>query len=999
VVGPDNASFRELLRRHRLARALSQEALAERAGLSVDAIRALERGRRAAPRADTMARLADALALSPADRNALIAAATGQGEAMRVESERRPHPQALPTGGFLGSLAPGALIGRSGELGVLTAALEAAEQGEGRTVFLAGEAGIGKTRLGQEVTRRAAESGYLVLAGRCYADDQAVPYYPFLEIFAAAHGAAPPVLREAAGDRWPYLGVLVPDLLSPPPGGGTGDEQQRVFFAAGAFLAAIAADTPVLLLLDDLQWADSASLRLLRYIAHRERASRLLILATYRDAAAADNHPLQDVLRDLSREGVLQRVTIPRLALDATAALMAEVVEGRSISADLAGLIHARTGGNPFFISQLTRALVERGDLDRADGDAGQAVDQIELPETIRAVIQQRVRRLSAGTQQLLHEASILGDTFRVDDLARVTAADDEALDNALIEAERIGVIKERSPNMYGFDHGLTRQALYQALPARRRRRLHVRAGEIIESLPVRQREARAAELAWHFLEGDEPKRALPYALAAGDRAEAMFAHVEAELHYRTALQVAERLGEEGNLAGIHERLAAPLHRSGRYHEALDALERAAATYERQGDFLRLMPVMAEIAGVHGNRGTPAEGLSRLLSVLPRFESIEPSPSLIYLYASYGSLLFVLGRTAEHIEIAQRSVAIADTLDDLRARAVARAQLGLALLAVRRRHEGGPVLEEAMTLAEESGDLATFGHALNNVAYLAELRGDLDRSITLFERGLALSRRLGNPAQTVFMMVALARNYLYRGNWERARAYTEEAVQVNAELGTSWVAPYPVIGRGRLLLLGGEWECAQAELEHGLAIAEANADRQAREHARRLLAELDLMRGDPERAADHLAALGVTADGECANDGTPLPVLLTLARTQAALGSVTDALATVARVFEEADSAGEMLVAADALPLQATLLASAGDWAGAEKAYARGLELCRGFPYPYGEAQTLEAGARLFASRGMREQKHDLLREAEIIYHRLGATRDAARLAAHVASQ
>jgi tetratricopeptide (TPR) repeat protein len=377
-----------------------------------------------------------------------------------------------------------------------------------------------------------------------------------------------------------------------------------------------------------------------------------------------------------------------------------------------------------------------------------------------------------------------------------------------------------------------------------------------------------------------------------------------------------------------------------------------------------------------------------LLSLLPRFESSDPSPSLIYLYASYCSLLFVLGRTAEHIEIAQRSVAIADTLEDVRARAVARAQLGLALLAVRRRHEGRAVLEQAMELAEEAGDLATLGHALNNVAYLAELRGELDRSIALFERALALSQKLGNPAQTVFMMVALARNHLYRGDWERARAYSEDAVQVNRELGTSWVAPYPIIGRGRMLLLTGEWECAQAVLVDGLAVAEANADRQAREHARRLLAELDLLQGRPERAAEQVAQLGVT--GEDGN--VPLPVMLTLARISAAAGRVPEAVAGVESIIGQAEAAGELLVVADALPLQATVLAGVGDWQRAERAYARGVELCREFPYPYGEAQVLEAGGTILSAHGMQDRADELLAEARAIYRRLGAVKDAERL-------
>lgn len=390
----------EMIRQHRLAASLSQEVLADRAGLSVDAVQAIERGRRRAPRADTIVRLADALELGPDARGNLIAAAvSSSGESLHFRVDVMSpsdtfHPdQRLPTGGFLGSLAAESLVARADELASLQIAIDAAMVGDGRTVLLTGEAGVGKTRLVQEATREALSRGFLVAAGCCYETEQSTPYYPFLEMFATAYGAAPASLRDTAGTRWPYLGAILPAHLDVPEVGGGSDEQQRVLFAAKAFLDALTEHAPLALLLDDLQWADSASLRLLRHLVHHTRSSRILILGTYRDAAVDKTHPLNDVIRDLGREGLAERLPVGRLDPGGTAVLITTILDKESMAEEIIQLIYRRTEGNPFFIHQVIRQLVERHDISWEDGNwTARAVNEIEVPETVRAVIAQRAR-------------------------------------------------------------------------------------------------------------------------------------------------------------------------------------------------------------------------------------------------------------------------------------------------------------------------------------------------------------------------------------------------------------------------------------------------------------------------------------------------------------------------------------------------------------------------------------------------------------------------------
>jgi len=408
----------------------------------------------------------------------------------------------LPIGGFLGALPAGPLVARDDEVRRVMSAVHAVAGGSGRLVLLVGEPGVGKTRLAQEVTLAVRNRGFLVASGRCYAPQQVVPYYPFLEALATAYAAAPSGIRTSTQHRWPYLARLLPDQLGPAPTSSSEgqEEQQRLLRAVTGFLVAIAAEMPVALLLDDLHWADSATLDLLQHLARHTRAHRVLLLGTHRDLEVGRQRLLEQALRDLTREQLVERIEVRRLGQDETAALMAASFGETGMSKEFAGLVHEHTQGNPFFTQEVLRALVERGDVYRVNGGwSRRDVTEIEVPESIRSAIRERVSRLSDGTQAVLHEASVLGHTFAFDDLQALTGHSEDEVDAALEECDAAGLLRETGRETYGFNHVLTQQALYTDLSARRRRKLHLAAGEALERLYTNQATDHAAELAHHF--------------------------------------------------------------------------------------------------------------------------------------------------------------------------------------------------------------------------------------------------------------------------------------------------------------------------------------------------------------------------------------------------------------------------------------------------------------------------------------------------------------------
>ena len=701
--------FAQLVRRYRRDRGLTQEALAEAAGLSARGIRALEQGERTAPHTDTVQLLAAALQLSADDRARFESAARHLAGGETAGGRE----MAPPVGSFLGARPTGALIAREGEMVQALRLVEEVERGAGRVILLAGEAGVGKTRLAQQVMFGLGDRGFRVATGRCYEPRQALPYYPFLEALTTLHASCSTSHQAQVLSRWPSLGRLLPSQRLPGPSASAPlfsmdakEQQERLFWAVTEFVRSLTDTTSLALLFDDLHWADGSSLDLLQHVARHTRGDPILLLGTYRDVEVGRGHPLERAVRDLHRERLVERIAVQRLPPPGTAALIAATFEQEIVSEEFASLIHRHTDGNPFFTLEVLRGLVERGDIYREDGRwERREIAELSVPQSIRSASAERLSRLSEEAQDLLCEASVLGQTFCFDDLHVMAARREEEVEQALKEATQASLIGETGRDEYSFDHALTQQALYAELSGRKRRRLHLAAGGALEKLPEQLREKRAAELAWHFLQGEDQERALHWSVSAGDRAEAVFAHAEAEQQYLTALELARERGDQLREAEALEKLGKVLNNVARYDEALALLEEAAERDRQVADIKGEMRVAAEIGMAQRGRGTSKEGIAQLELMVERFEARGPSRELAVFYATLDRLYFAVGRYDDELAAAERASQLARQASDEYSLALAEAGRGTALAKLGRLRDGVRVLEEAIPLVETLGDV------------------------------------------------------------------------------------------------------------------------------------------------------------------------------------------------------------------------------------------------------------------------------------------------------
>src|SRR5215813_2082485 len=459
----------------------------------------------------------------------------------------------------------GQFVGRTHELAVLHEALEQSFAGHGRTVLLSGEPGIGKTRLTTELAAFAQQQHAHVWVGRCHEGDGAPPYWPWTQILRSyLTGWDTDTVRAELGAGAADIAQVMPEvgmrLALQPTAAGLDAEQARFRFfdSLTTFFLTAARRQPLVLIVDDLHWADTPSLLLLQFVAREIASAPVLMVGTYRDLALGRAHPLSQALGELVRTPDSQSLHLQGLSEADVAQVLAHSRLTRS--AALVTALHQRTEGNPFFLTEVVQLLAVEGP--QSTGGDQDAALAFPIPQSVQAAIGRRLHPLSADCQHLLQMAAVLGREFGVETLAVVghqigiNAAEDRLLE-LLEEAVALRVILEvpSAVGRYSFSHALIRETLYEELSALRRVRLHQQIAAILEHRYGSPAEAAAlphagaalAELAYHFFQaaqgGQAIDKAIAYARQAGEHAMSVFAYEEAVGHYERVLQALARHG------------------------------------------------------------------------------------------------------------------------------------------------------------------------------------------------------------------------------------------------------------------------------------------------------------------------------------------------------------------------------------------------------------------------------------------------------------------------
>jgi DNA-binding SARP family transcriptional activator len=619
-----------------------------------------------------------------------------------------------------------------------------------RVILLSGEAGIGKTRLAAEVARHAHGEGAVVLFGRCD-EDMGVPFQPFVEALEQVAQAGPTVdsLGRHAGD----LVRLVPELARVVPGlaprlhADPDTERYRLFDAVAGWLGAMSSEASVVLVLDDLHWAEKPTLLLLRHLVRSSEPMRLLVVGTYRDTDLDRAHPLVEVLADLRREPCTERLALSGLDAGGVREMLSNAggESGDDRAVELGELLWSETDGNPFFVEEILRSLGESGRLFRGVGSWNRDLEISELgvPDGVREVIGRRLSRLSDTANAVLAVASVIGAVIDFDVAVVVSGLSEEAVLDALDEATAASLLRETSSGTYEFTHAIVRSTLYEGLGATRRARRHRQVAEALEARANKD----VAALAYHFRHaGSADVRAVDYAAAAGERALERLAFDQAVAFFAQALEAADdvdagtsRRCELLVRLGTAQRLATlPAYRQ--------TLLDAARLAEQSGD----AELLAE-AALANNRGlASAVGMldsDRVHFIEAALEAIGEADSVKRARLLSVLALELIWRDPEmrRLDLADEAVAMARRLGDDVCLLDVWTAAHVACSVVDRVPALVAELPALLALAERIGDVHQLAVACGGGSLHCVEMGELDEADRLVERIGRLAVEVNNP--------------------------------------------------------------------------------------------------------------------------------------------------------------------------------------------------------------------------------------------------------------
>jgi DNA-binding SARP family transcriptional activator len=661
-------------------------------------------------------------------------------------------------------LVRGQIVGREDELTKVSEIWKRVSAGEARALLVSGEPGIGKTRLAREIVTLTKTSGAEVLSGECHAEDGA-PYAPIIQIIhntLASHETLP-LSENILADLIklvPELASQFPHMLPANPALDVQSEQRRLFDSVTSFIASFAQTTqsPLVVFIEDAHWADTGTLSLLRHLAQRASAThlKLLLLITYRDAEADldEAHKLRDVLLDLNREHLSDSVHLTRLDREATSDMLSTMLGSEGgISSDFLNAIFNETEGNPFFIEETCRALIETGNLYYAGGHWRRAdVQDFSLPPTVRGAILSRVQKLPQEVQELLRLAAIHGREFEAEILLGSGESGQTSMIEALELAQRAQlIVKSEREGRFAFTHALVPFALRESLSGLRRQRLHARAAESIESKSPDDVEI----IAYHYAAAGVNIKAIEYSNLAAERAEKVYAYDSAIRHKQTALdmldarEIKTRLTLLEELADLHFKLDQNARAIPIYLEALqlwrglaDADNWIAVRLQRKiGEATTSMNQFADYQRFAGtSRFSLEAGLALVQNQAPRPETIR--------------LLRTLSRDAWYI---------VSSADWDAAERYARS---------------------AVKMAEELNLPVELSSALESLSIVHGARGQFRERVEVCRRRLELSRdlRFTDYRERVNVAYQLGRALLSVGEYEAALIHAKEAEELSAAI-------------------------------------------------------------------------------------------------------------------------------------------------------------------------------------------------------------------------
>ena len=892
------------------------------------------------------------------------------------------------------------LVDRVAELGRLRADVERMVQSEGNFVLVGGEAGIGKTRIAEEISATTRVKRITTLYGRCSRREGKIPYAPWIEQIREFVRSSPPqFLYKVIGNHAAEVAKLVPEItasLGPVNAGSSGSvDQDRLSFIDGIsqLVVNISKEGPLLLIFDDMNWADAGTLDLILSAARQAGTHRILVLGIYRDVEVEEDSDLFEFLYEVKREKLGETLTLKGFGPEDTGLMIGEILGQKTVDAEFRDLVYSKTAGNPFFIEELVRSMVEQGVLFRtANGWDRKPISEIEIPSGVRTVIKQRLSNLDEEALGVLSVASVTSSEskeFSFALLKAVTGMDENKLVDAMDRILRTRLIRETKmaggrPG-FAFTDTRIRDAIYEEMTLLRRGRYHVKAAQAVEVIYKDRLEDVYGVLVYHYMKGNDQAKAMEYTLKAADRASRVYAHGEAVNYLRIALEAMEDSPDKAARSRVLEKLGEASRYSGRQDFA-KYLEEAAKLAAEANENLRAAKIYRILAfwvfdNNRENVSAPKEYFEKAKALLSKEGETEETAQLYHTLARF---YFLTGRLPESKDLATKALALSARLGLPEVEAHAHLTLAIVALASEK-EEKFQNMQKALAIGLEHNFYDVVMRAYNNLTVDSER---VEESLTYANQALSYFEKVGYKHYLDWSKLLVASASFTNGDLERAKTIAQEFVSNPSVSSTQRREAIAVMGE--TLTCQGLYDEAEKYLLRFRGILEGGQDFQELLRADSDFGILYVEMGDYAKARKHLEQfmstvrekkLSTTLTYAAVIEGT----ISYLVQALIGLGDMGAARAALKEAEEISDNSPTGLVLGTVSSMDGLVKAAEKKFGDAVTSYEKAVGLLRnGIPAFFVAKILCELGAAC-AKNGDAEKAKKAFGEAMAMYTRMDA--------------
>ncbi|MBI3660746.1 AAA family ATPase [Candidatus Acetothermia bacterium] len=680
-------------------------------------------------------------------------------------------------------------VGRADEWQQLVTAWDEAKQGKGRALFIAGEAGVGKSRLAQEFVSYVSNQGALILSGRSYEIEGKLPYQALIDAIRAGLAQVSSEALKKIPALWlgeiikllPELREKISDVRPSVELQSREQERNRLFEGLHQFLSGLSQEKPLVIFLDDLQWADESTLEFAHYLIRRLSDKKILLVGAYRVEETNEDDVLWKVLQQLTRDHLAMTLNLSPLQDAETKELVESMLDAKELE-ELGQWVYGQSKGVPFFAVELVKALIESGVLS-LDAQGQWQIERTRslsdyIPSTVRALVETQLRRLNRSSRQAIDIASVMGRAFTTEILTPVSGRPLEDVFDQIEDLLRAHLIVA-DQSQYQFRHDVIRQVAYSSLLPERRQSLHKNVGEVLERVHEQQLDKAAAELAYHFLQAGSWVKALDYSLRAGEVAKKAYANQEAITHFKQAAELAERLGKKEALREAYASLGHVCVYSGKQDEGIEycrkALDLTSDVHARAG-------IYETMANGYNYSREFEKALSCCEQAIKDLGDKDNSLEMAKICDVAAQMLCQLSRFEEAIYYCKRGLEILEGSEEHSTIAMIFTHLGMIHRYQWNFEQAIEIDLQAVKAAEKSGDIYAYAEACYEAGFAYSTKGDGAHAVEFLTKALSIYRQLRDFSAMIWTYRVICRAYIQSSDLDEAIKYAESSLELANQL-------------------------------------------------------------------------------------------------------------------------------------------------------------------------------------------------------------------------